>query len=103
MQVHSSAGTITTDSGCLLYKEYLLLKQKLSSLKSALDTAERRIIYEQQHEPDDYKFLQERVKIHNKAVNRIKWFETEYHNFLTDQSPEWILKRRRIEVKVLGE
>ncbi|MCH7686278.1 MAG: DUF3987 domain-containing protein [Planctomycetes bacterium] len=37
------------------------------------------------------------------SIILIEWFKQEYHNFLTDQSPDWILKRRRIEVKVLGK
>lgn len=103
MALHSSAGTITKCSGCIMYEEYLLLKKELPWLKELLEISENRVIYEKYSNPEAYEEIQERRKSYIKSVQRIEWLEKTYHNYMTDQNPEWILKRRRVEVMVLGK
>lgn len=102
MQLHSSAGTITKDSGCMMYEELLLKKQALPKEVQEYDRLVKQInLTEIDSLPNLYEKIEKQRLRRNDMQRRIDFMENNYlKNFIT--SKDFYLKRRRIEVKVLG-
>jgi len=102
MQLHSSMGTITKDSGCMMYEELLLIKQALPKEEQEYDRLVKQInSTEIDSLPNLYEKIEKQRLKRNNMRRRIDFIENDYlKNFIT--SKDFYLKRYKIEVKVLG-
>ena len=102
MELHSSAGTITKDPGCMMYEELLQLKEKLFQAENSY----LRICLITQHLkpeqlPEHYEEIQKRRKIRNDMKRRIDFIENDYlKNFCSSTDPILVARRKKIEEKV---
>ena len=103
MQIHSSAGTITKDSGCMMYEELLLKKQAFPKEEQEYDRLIKQInSTEMESLPNLYEKIEKQRLKRNDMRRRIDFIENDYlKNFIT--SKDFYLKRKRIEVKVIGK
>ena len=101
MQLHSSAGTITKDSGCMMYEELLLKKQALPKEEKEYDKLVKQInSTEIDSLPNLYEKIEKQRLKRNDMRRRIDFIESDYlKNFIA--SKDFYLKRKRIEEKVL--
>ena len=103
MQLHSSAGTITKDSGCMMYEELLLKKQSLPNEEQEYDSLVKQInITKIDSLPNLYEKIEKQRLKRNQMRRRIDFIENDYlKNFIV--SKDFSLKRWKIRLKVLGK
>ncbi len=106
MQRHSSAGTITKDSGCIMYEELLLKKLQLPEEQKHFDELVSWISLKIKTEPIDvvsdlYRQINEQRILVRKLENRINFIENDYlKNFCRSTDPTFVARRKKIEEKV---
>ena len=104
MQLHSSAGTITKDSGCSMYEELLLAKQQLPGAKDKYDELVADIqnkVYTEDSSNHYEEITKQRLLV-RKLETRIEFIENDYLKvFCHSNKPELVERRAKIERRVL--